>query len=31
MLIVNYKHSVQDIKRTKEGLWEVKVHDLEGW
>ncbi|TKD67722.1 malate dehydrogenase (quinone) [Pseudalkalibacillus hwajinpoensis] len=24
---VNYKHSVEDIKRTKDGLWEVKVHD----
>lgn len=27
---VNYKHAVQDINRTKEGKWEVKVHDLEG-
>ncbi|WP_087973414.1 malate:quinone oxidoreductase [Oceanobacillus rekensis] len=26
---VNYKHSVEDIKRNSEGLWEVKVHDLE--
>ncbi|TQR27514.1 malate dehydrogenase (quinone) [Lysinibacillus sphaericus] len=27
---VNYKHEILDIKRTKEGLWEVKVHDLIG-
>lgn len=27
---VNYQHSVHSIKRTKEGLWEVGVHDLEG-
>ena len=27
---VNYKHAVHDINRTKEGKWEVKVHDLEG-
>ncbi|MEL3972129.1 malate:quinone oxidoreductase [Rossellomorea oryzaecorticis] len=26
---LNYKHSVQDIKRTGDGSWEVKVHDLE--
>lgn len=26
---VNYKHSVEDIKRNSEGLWEVKVHDSE--
>lgn len=26
---VNYKHSVKDIKRTKDGLWEVKVQNLE--
>ncbi|MCA0988802.1 malate:quinone oxidoreductase [Guptibacillus algicola] len=26
---INYKHSVEDIKRTKEGLWEVKVKDME--
>jgi malate dehydrogenase (quinone) len=26
---LNYKHSVQDIKRTSDGSWEVKVHDLE--
>nr|WP_283809098.1 malate:quinone oxidoreductase [Tumebacillus amylolyticus] len=26
---INYKHSVEDIKRTGDGLWEVKVHDLE--
>ncbi|MBN8208839.1 malate dehydrogenase (quinone) [Bacillus sp. NTK071] len=25
---VNYKHSVKDIKRMKDGLWEVKVHDI---
>ncbi|WP_274308618.1 malate:quinone oxidoreductase [Solibacillus daqui] len=24
---VNYNHSVLDVKRTKDGLWEVKVHD----
>ncbi len=24
---VNYKHSVEDIKRTSDGKWEVKVHD----
>ncbi|TQR33432.1 malate dehydrogenase (quinone) [Brevibacillus brevis] len=27
---INYKHEILDIKRTKEGLWEVKVHDLIG-
>ena len=27
---VNYKHSVSDIKRNKDGLWELKVHDLDG-
>ncbi len=27
---LNYKHSVEDIKRTSDGSWEVKVHDLEG-
>ncbi len=26
---VNYKHSVEDIKRTEDGSWEVKVKDLE--
>ena len=26
---VNYNHNVHSIKRTKEGLWEVGVHDLE--
>lgn len=26
---INYKHSVQDIKRTRDGSWKVKVHDLE--
>ncbi|BAC12902.1 malate:quinone oxidoreductase [Oceanobacillus iheyensis HTE831] len=25
---VNYNHSVEDIKRNSEGLWEVKVHDM---
>jgi malate dehydrogenase (quinone) len=25
---INYKHSVKDIKRTNDGLWEVKVHNL---
>ncbi|WP_249869544.1 malate:quinone oxidoreductase [Oceanobacillus saliphilus] len=24
---VNYKHSVEDIKRNSDGVWEVKVHD----
>ena len=24
---VNYNHSVLDVKRNKEGLWEIKVHD----
>ncbi|KGR74794.1 malate:quinone oxidoreductase [Ureibacillus sinduriensis] len=27
---VNYKHSVSDIKRSSDGMWEVKVHDLDG-
>ncbi|MET3575906.1 malate:quinone oxidoreductase [Bhargavaea ullalensis] len=27
---VNYRHSVDDIKRTEEGSWEVKVRDLDG-
>ncbi|WP_342540465.1 malate:quinone oxidoreductase [Heyndrickxia sp. FSL K6-6286] len=26
---INYKHTVKDIKRTNEGLWEVKVHNIE--
>ncbi|MFB5676800.1 malate:quinone oxidoreductase [Paenibacillus terreus] len=26
---VNYKHSVKDIKRTDDGLWKVKVHDID--
>lgn len=26
---IDYKHSVESIKRTKEGLWEVQVHDME--
>ncbi|NHM33966.1 malate:quinone oxidoreductase [Neobacillus terrae] len=26
---VNYKHSVENIKRTSDGLWEVKVNDIE--
>jgi malate dehydrogenase (quinone) len=25
---INYKHSVKDIKRTSDGSWEVKVHDI---
>ncbi|MCP8968108.1 malate:quinone oxidoreductase [Ectobacillus ponti] len=25
---INYKHSVEDIKRTSDGLWQVKVHDI---
>ncbi|WP_241655841.1 malate:quinone oxidoreductase [Halobacillus litoralis] len=28
-LEVNYKHSVEDIKRTSDGAWEVKVYDNE--
>lgn len=27
---VNYKHSVQKIKRTSDGRWEIGVHDLDG-
>ncbi|MBK3493777.1 malate dehydrogenase (quinone) [Viridibacillus sp. YIM B01967] len=27
---INYNHSVEGIKRTKDGLWEVKVHDTDG-
>ncbi|RJS61435.1 malate dehydrogenase (quinone) [Bacillus sp. PK3_68] len=27
---INYKHSVEGVKRTKDGLWEVKVHDMDG-
>ncbi|KIL72428.1 malate:quinone oxidoreductase [Bacillus badius] len=27
---VNYNHSVESLKRTKDGLWEVKVHDVDG-
>jgi malate dehydrogenase (quinone) len=27
---VNYKHSVEDLKRTNDGLWEVKVRDING-
>ncbi|MFE8697722.1 malate:quinone oxidoreductase [Cytobacillus sp. FJAT-53684] len=27
---MNYKHSVEDIKRTSDGLWEVKVHNMDG-
>ncbi|MFZ3580472.1 malate:quinone oxidoreductase [Virgibacillus sp. DJP39] len=27
---LNYKHSVEDIKRTSDGKWEVKVHDIDG-
>jgi len=26
---INYKHSVENIERTSEGLWEVKVNDIE--
>ncbi|MGG3623398.1 malate:quinone oxidoreductase [Bacillus gobiensis] len=26
---INYKHSVEDLKRTSDGLWEVKVHDID--
>ncbi|MFC4558337.1 malate:quinone oxidoreductase [Virgibacillus kekensis] len=26
---VNYRHSVEDLKRTEDGKWEVKVHDIE--
>lgn len=26
---LNYKHSVEDITRTSDGSWEVKVHDIE--
>ncbi|MCM3128609.1 malate dehydrogenase (quinone) [Paenibacillus provencensis] len=25
---INYNHSVKDIKRTSDGLWKVKVHDI---
>ncbi len=28
-VVVNYKHSVKDIKRTSDGLWEVKVQNLD--
>lgn len=27
---INYQHSVEDIKRTNDGSWEVKVHDMDG-
>ncbi|GLC90038.1 malate:quinone oxidoreductase [Lysinibacillus piscis] len=27
---INYKHSVDSLKRTSDGSWEVNVHDLEG-
>lgn len=27
---VNYKHSVEGIKRTSDGRWELKIHDLDG-
>ncbi|WP_349408972.1 malate:quinone oxidoreductase [Pseudalkalibacillus sp. SCS-8] len=27
---VNYKHSVENMKRTSDGAWEVKVRDLDG-
>ncbi|MFD2170499.1 malate:quinone oxidoreductase [Tumebacillus lipolyticus] len=26
---INYKHSVEDLKRTSDGLWEVKVRNIE--
>ncbi|MGF2618388.1 malate:quinone oxidoreductase [Rossellomorea vietnamensis] len=26
---INYKHSVEDIKRTSDGSWEVKVHNIQ--
>ncbi len=26
---INYKHSVEDIKRSSDGLWEVKVHNID--
>jgi malate dehydrogenase (quinone) len=26
---INYKHTVKDIKRTSDGSWEVKVHDID--
>lgn len=26
---INYKHSVKNMKRTSDGLWEVKVHNIE--
>jgi len=26
---INYKHYVKDIKRTSDGLWELKVHDID--
>lgn len=27
---INYKHSVEDIKRTTDGSWDVKVRDMDG-
>lgn len=27
---VNYRHSVEGIKRTSDGRWELKIHDLDG-
>ncbi len=27
---INYKHCVKDIKRTSDGLWKVKVYDIDG-
>ncbi|SOC39308.1 malate:quinone oxidoreductase [Ureibacillus acetophenoni] len=27
---INYKHRVEGIKRTSDGRWEIKVHDLDG-
>jgi malate dehydrogenase (quinone) len=26
---INYKHSVEDLKRTSDGSWEVKIHDID--
>jgi malate dehydrogenase (quinone) len=26
---INYKHSVKDIKRTSDGMWELKVHNID--
>ena len=29
-VVVNYKHEVKDLKRNSDGLWEVKVYDMDG-